>query len=210
MTLLPPRLPLFPLPDVALFPGLPLPLHVFEPRYRQMVADALDGDRMIGLVILRPGFEAEYEGRPEVFPVGCAGRIEEIERRPDGRYDMRLRGISRFRIVEEHAVAPYRMASVEPLEDTGDDGPQVADARKRLLVALGRAPDGPSVLVLQGEVDDATFVNALAQALPMGPVERQSLIDVDDVGERCRRLLGLLEFQALEQRMPGSARHRVH
>lgn len=210
MTLLPARLPLFPLPDVALFPGLPLPLHVFEPRYRQMVADALDGDRMIGLVILRPGFEADYEGRPDVFPVGCAGRIEEIERRPDGGYDMRLRGISRFRIVEEFAGASYRMARVEPLEDAGEHGPQVAGARKQLLAALGRAPDGPSVLVLQGEVDDATFVNALAQALRMGPVERQSLIDVDDVGERCRRLLGLLEFQALEQRLPGPARHRVH
>jgi Lon protease-like protein len=207
---LPARIPLFPLPDVALFPGLPLPLHVFEPRYRRMVADALEGDRTIGLVILRPGFEADYEGRPAVFPIGCAGRIEEIERRPDGRYDMRLRGVSRFRIVEEHPGHPYRVATVEPLAEGEGAGGDLAAARKGLLSALGRAPDGPAVLVVQGEVDDATFVNALAQALPMGAVERQSLVDAGDVHERCRRLLDLLEFQALEQRAPVAGRRHVH
>ncbi len=207
---LPLRIPLFPLPDVALFPGLPLPLHVFEPRYRRMVADALEGDRTIGLVILRPGFEADYEGRPAVFPVGCAGRIEEIERRPDGRYDMRLRGLSRFRIVEEHPGHPYRVATVESLAEGDGTGNDLADARKSLLSALGRAPDGPAVLVVQGEVDDATFVNALAQALPMGAVERQSLVDAGDAHERGRRLLDLLEFQALEQRAPVAGRRHVH
>ncbi|MCL4818501.1 MAG: LON peptidase substrate-binding domain-containing protein [Vicinamibacteria bacterium] len=207
---LPLRIPLFPLPDVALFPGLPLPLHVFEPRYRRMVADALEGDRTIGLVILRPGFEADYEGRPAVFPIGCAGRIEEIERRPDGRYDMRLRGLSRFRILEENPGHPYRVATVEPLAEGEGAGNDLADARKGLLSALGRAPDGPAVLVVQGEVDDATFVNALAQALPMGAVERQSLVDAGDVHERGRRLLDLLEFQALEQRAPVTGRRHVH
>ena len=94
-------LPLFPLPTVVLFPNIFLPLHVFEPRYREMVADALAGDRMIGMVLLRPGWEHEYEGAPPVYPVGCSGVITHFERLSDGRYNIVLRGLARFRILRE-------------------------------------------------------------------------------------------------------------
>src|SRR5476649_1193663 len=90
-------LPLFPLPNVV------LPLHIFEPRYREMVADAEAGDRMIGMVLLRPGWEREYEGRPPVYRTGCSGVMTHVERLPDGRYNMVLRGIERFRILSEDA-----------------------------------------------------------------------------------------------------------
>ena len=73
--MLPSSIPLFPLPNVVLFPNVFLPLHIFEPRYRKMIADALEGDRIIGMVLLRPGYEAEYEGRPPIYQVGCAGVI---------------------------------------------------------------------------------------------------------------------------------------
>jgi Lon protease-like protein len=76
-TALPPEIPLFPLPDVVLFPGVTRPLLIFEPRYREMVADALKGNRIIGMVLLRPGFEKDYEGRPPIHDIGCAGTIEE-------------------------------------------------------------------------------------------------------------------------------------
>src|SRR3954470_16208806 len=94
-------LPLFPLPNVVLFPNVFLPLHVFEPRYRQMTADALAGDRLIGMVLLRPGWEPQYEGNPPVHPVACLGRIVADQRLDDGRYNLLLKGVSRARIVEE-------------------------------------------------------------------------------------------------------------
>src|SRR4051794_30821611 len=101
--MLPPTIPIFPLPNVVLFPNVFLPLHIFEPRYRAMVADALAGDRIIGMTLLQPGFEGDYEGRPPVYAIGCAGLITHSEVLPDGRYNIVLRGLERFRIVDEDA-----------------------------------------------------------------------------------------------------------
>ena len=108
-------LPIFPLPNVVLFPNVFLPLHIFEPRYREMVADALDSDRMIGMVLLKPGWEHEYEGRPPVYPIGCSGVITHVDRLTDGRYNIVLRGVERFRILEEDHSRSYRRALVEPV-----------------------------------------------------------------------------------------------
>ena len=82
--MLPASIPLFPLPNVVLFPNVFLPLHIFERRYRQMVADALDGDRIIGMTLLRPGYEANYEGRPSIYDIGCAGVITHSQPLADG------------------------------------------------------------------------------------------------------------------------------
>src|SRR4029434_4684013 len=101
-------LPLFPLPNVVLFPNVFLPLHIFEPRYREMVADALAGDRMIGMVLLRPGWQHVYEGRTAGFPVGSSGVITHFEKLADGRYNIILRGLDRFRILEEDHARAYR------------------------------------------------------------------------------------------------------
>ena len=119
-------LPLFPLPNVVLFPNVFLPLHIFEPRYREMVADALAGDRMIGMVLLRPGWEHDYEGRPPVYRSDAAACITHFERLPDGRYNIVLRGLERFRILEEDDARSYRRAMVEPLADA----PLDADDRR--------------------------------------------------------------------------------
>src|SRR5438034_814353 len=101
-------LPLFPLPNVVLFPNVFLPLHIFEPRYREMVADAIASDRMIGMVLLRPGWEHDYEHCPPVYPIGCSGIVTHFDRLPDGRYNIVLRGLERFRIVEEDHSRNYR------------------------------------------------------------------------------------------------------
>ncbi len=90
---LPPVIPVFPLPNVVLFPNVFLPLHIFEPRSREMVTDALAGDRIIGMVLLRPGYRADYEGRPAVYPIGTAGVITHSEALADGRFNIVLRGI---------------------------------------------------------------------------------------------------------------------
>jgi Lon protease-like protein len=89
--MLPSIIPLFPLPNVVLFPNVVLPLHIFEARYREMTADALKGDRIIGMVLLRPGWEGSYEGRPPIYDVGCAGVITHAEKLEDGRYNLVLR-----------------------------------------------------------------------------------------------------------------------
>jgi len=86
-------LPLFPLPTTVLFPNVFLPLHVFEPRYRDMMADALTGDRLIGMVLLREGWQRDYEGRPPVYQIGCSGVITHAEKLADGRYNLVLRGL---------------------------------------------------------------------------------------------------------------------
>src|SRR5262249_47218574 len=135
-------LPLFPLPNVVLFPNVFLPLHIFEPRYREMVADALASDRMIGMVLLKPGWEHEYEGRPAVYPIGCNGVITHVDRLADGRYNIVLRGVERFRIVEENHERPYRRADVEAVSERSldlEDRAALRRQRSRLEVLLAPA-----------------------------------------------------------------------
>src|SRR5688572_12253917 len=132
-------LPIFPLPNVVLFPNVFLPLHIFEARYREMVADALASDRLIGMTLLRPGWERDYEGRPPVYAIGCSGVITHVERLPDGRYNLVLRGLERFRIVEEDSAKAYRRAAIEPLIERPletDDRQAVKNTRARLETLL--------------------------------------------------------------------------
>jgi Lon protease-like protein len=201
-------LPLFPLPDTVLFPGMPLPLHVFEPRYRKMVKDALGTHRTIGMVLLRPGWEEDYEGRPPIYPVGCAGTIAQHERLEDGRYNIVLRARSRFRVLEEHEGEPYRVASVETLSDETGDAAALDSLRKQLLSTVARAAEGPKSLVLQGELPHELLVNALSQSLGLHPVEKQSLLDCDTLEARYGRLIEIIEFHILEG--PGRGNDAVH
>ena len=196
---LPERIPLFPLPNAVLFPGMPLPLHVFEPRYRKMVSDALNGPRIIGMVLLRAGFENDYEGRPPIYAIGCAGRVDRCDTLADGRFNLVLRGLKRFQVLEEHPGEAYRVATVRELDDPAGDVQALETARPRLLAAIGRASDGPAVLVMQDGLPADAFVNALCQSLDLEPLERQSLLDSGSVSERCARLIEILEWKAAEQ-----------
>src|SRR3954451_8373544 len=112
--MLPPTIPIFPLPNVVLFPNVFLPLHIFEPRYRQMVDESLKGDRIIGMVLLRPGWEGDYDGRPAVYQIGCAGVIPHADRRADGRFNIVLRSMEKFRITAEEETRQSRLAQVDP------------------------------------------------------------------------------------------------
>ena len=207
----PSQIPLFPLPDVVLFPRVSLPLHIFEPRYRRMVADALAGHKTIGMILLRPGWEGDYYGRPPVFDSGCAGRIETFRALEHGKYDIVLRGLSRFRVVEEHAGQPYRVATIEPRPEREDEaGADLDDARRRVLAAIGRASDGPATMVLNSDLPHAVFVDALSQSLPLAAVERQSLLDCDSVAGRYARLLQILDFRLIEQTYGGRRTPIVH
>ena len=201
--MLPRTLPIFPLPNAVLFPNVFLPLHIFEPRYREMVAEALAGDRLIGMTLLRPGWREGYEGRPPVYQTGCAGLITHADRLPDGRFNIVLRGLARFRITGEEAGRSFRVANIDPLADvlSEADRARLSDDRHRLEALL--------VSVLEGgdarfpvAMPDEDLVNALAQYLPFEPIERQALLEKPDALARCRSLIDLLEMRAITASRP--------
>ncbi len=191
---LPAEIPLFPLPETTLFPGVSRPLLIFEPRYRTMIADALKGDRIIGMVRLRPGFEQDYEGRPPIYAVGCAGRIQEYEQLSDGRYVILLHGLTAFRVLGEDQRKPYRLARVEAVPDRIEEQERLAlsSLRNRLASLLIRVlplgVDPPDVAL-----EDAGFVNVLAQNLPMSEDDRQDLLERSSLVARAKALVDRLD-----------------
>jgi uncharacterized protein len=198
MTMLPSAIPIFPLPNVVLFPNVFLPLHIFEPRYRQMVSEALQGDRIIGMVLLRPGWEANYEGRPAIYPVGCAGLITHAEPLSDGRYNIVLRGLEKFRIVGEDHSNTYRLADVDPMPETPDaeEREQLRRQRQRLEALLAAAVERSGAEPrFPPAVPDDDLVNALAQYLELDGIERQALLEQRGILARCRALIELLEMK---------------
>jgi Lon protease-like protein len=193
---------LFPLPNLVLFPHAVQPLHIFEPRYRQLLRDALAGDRLIALVLLRPGWEADYEGRPAVHRVACLGRVLAEERLHDGRYNLLLRGLGRIRIREElPRDTPYRVARAEVLaEQTSPDGPPAREQRRRLARAaapwfVGKAEVAAEfVRLCQGELELGALGDILSFALPLDLEFKQALLETLETQERVRRLLEYLEL----------------
>jgi Lon protease-like protein len=193
-------LPIFPLPNVVLFPNVFLPLHIFEPRYRAMVADALAGERMIGMVLLRPGWESDYEGRPPIYEVGCAGLITFSEQHPDGRYNIVLRGFEKFRILGEEDGRSYRVAHIQPVmeEPTESDRAILRAERHRLEALLVPQPEGRGAeRKVPPSMTDEDLVNALAQYLDLEPLEKQALLERDGLVARCRSLIDLLEMKVI-------------
>jgi Lon protease-like protein len=191
---LPGVIPIFPLQDTTLFPHAARPLLIFEPRYRAMVADALKGDRIIGMVRLKPGFEADYEGRPPIDAVGCAGRIVDYELLPDGRYTIVLAGFTRFRVTGEDQSRPYRLARVDAVPDAGmaaADQPALRASRARLEELLSVV----GIELKQAPPDDAQVVDTLAQYLEMSSERRQELLEMDGPLRRARALIDMLSAQ---------------
>jgi hypothetical protein len=211
-------LPIFPLPNVVLFPGVFLPLHIFEPRYRELIADALMGDRLVGMVLLRPGWESSYEGQPPVFPIGCSGVITHVETLEDGRYNIVLRGLERFRIVSENHERTYRRAVVESLTEHHPTGDRTSlmDQRTKLEALLAamvdkaggvasgeRSEQGANYTRAASAMTDEDLVHALAQYLDLEPMEKQALLQLDNLRMRADSLVELLEMKLLIARMPG-------
>ena len=199
-------LPIFPLPSVVLFPGVFLPLHIFEPRYREMVADALATDRLIGMTLLRDGWEGDYEGQPPVFAVGCSGLITHCEKLPDGRYNIVLRGLDRFRIASEDQSRAYRRARTQTLPErelTADDRARLRRQRSRIeaLIAPSEQSGGIDPRAAAALSDD-DLVNALAQYLDLEAIEKQALLEQPAVPERASALIELLEMKTLLARAP--------
>ena len=204
-------LPIFPLPNVVLFPNVFLPLHIFEPRYREMVADAVKSARLVGMVLLRPGWQRDYDGRPPIYPVGCSGVITHSDQLPDGRSNIVLRGVERFRIVEEDDALSYRRARVEQLPDStwlAGDAAAIQTARAKLDALLAPAierslPDVAGDARIPAAMPDEDLVNALAQYLDLEPLEKQALLEQRSLRARAESLVELLEMKILMAKTPG-------
>lgn len=197
------RVPIFPLPEVVFFPETVLPLHVFEPRYRQMVADCLAADGWMAVVMLRAGWEKDYQGRPPVQTIAGVGEIIQAEMLADRRYNILLHGRSRIRILAEEPPEGrlYRVVRAERLEEEGpkaDDrtfGARLQELRAahaRLLVALGQShPDVVGRLTVAGATPGAAIDRIVSAVVPDAEV-RQRLLEAVDVSDRLDLAVGAL------------------
>ncbi|MGH7821335.1 MAG: LON peptidase substrate-binding domain-containing protein [Candidatus Binatia bacterium] len=217
------RLPIFPLSNVVLFPRVKTPLHLFEPRYRQLARDVLQGARRIGMVVVRPEHVDEMPGDPPIYPIGCAGVITESQRLPDGRYNIVLLGEHRVRVVSEEPREEsrlYRVAHVVPLPESYPETERGRVARLRAaivndvgIIVRHTQPDRSHAFdpELFAGVDDETFVNAVSNAFAFPAGEKQALLEAENVPERYARLANALSFQRLEiEGSPGGGRRHLH
>jgi len=196
------HIPLFPLPNVVFLPHTLLPLHIFEPRYREMLADCLAGDRRLAVVLLRPGWEAEYTGRPAVYSVAGAGEIIASERLPDGRSNILLKGLGRIMIEGEvPSPKPYRIARASWLDEVypfgGEDAlaSQVDHLRRLCGDLLGALPEPvPALLEILTQRDSpGVCVDRVSSLVVPEPEERQRLLELNDVQQRMAEVIAVLE-----------------
>jgi len=206
---LPGVIPLFPLPNVVHFPRVLLPLHIFEPRYRALVRDALEGPRLIGMVLLRGEWQADYLATPPIFGTGTAGEIVRSEELADGRFNIVLRGLREFRVIREVRRAAYREAEITWRPESSGTLTPAARGQVAGLVReyLRRRHEDPGEQ-LAPPMDDEVFVNFVAQQLALPMIERQALLEADGLAERAQRLVEVLEFhlQALRSGSVTTAR----
>lgn len=195
------RISVFPLPGALLFPGLQLPLHIFEERYRALMSDALARDRLIGMIQpreneLKGPKPAGYRG-PALFDIGCLGRIADVEAMEDGRFNVVLEGVSLFRVNRELDVTTqFRQFDVALIDAPKDDvlasieRAALENEAKRFAVWLGYRVDWEGVT----QLDDVTLVNAIAQIAPFDVAAKQALLEAADINARSELLVQLMRF----------------
>ncbi len=218
-------LPLFPLADVVLLPEVSVPLILFEPRYRQLARDVLDGERLIGMIAVPPEHVGQMSGNPPLFDIGCVGRITHGQKRPDGTFQILLAGTNRFRILEEEprsADRLYRSARVAILSDEEPTRPAeileleneqraVLRLLERLVRNLDRSDLGRRALAAFEDIEPVRLVNTLTQSIGLRPIERQRLLEADSILGRFEIMRDLLRFRLAEvaagEPGPGSLPH---
>ena len=186
------RLSIFPLTGALLFPGLQLPLHIFEPRYRAMISDSLARDRRIAMI--QP--QGQHDGAP-LFQIGCVGKIGEVEAMEDGRYNVILEGLSRFRLLRELDVTtPFRQVEGELIEDDAAASLSAVERAafereaRRFADAQGYSVDWDSV----GRLDDVSLINGVSQIAPFDAAAKQALLEAESLTARCELLVQLMQF----------------
>ena len=186
------RLSIFPLPGAVLYPGLQLPLHIFEPRYRALVTDALARDRRIAMI--QP--QGQEDDAP-LFTVGCVGKIGQVEALDDGRFNIVLEGEARFRVLRElDAVTPFRQVEAELLSEPVEEALSAVERAgfereaRRFAAAQGYRVDWESV----ARLDDVSLINGVSQIAPFDNAAKQALLEAPDICARCELLVQLMQF----------------
>jgi Lon protease-like protein len=195
------RLSIFPLPGALLFPGMHLPLHIFEPRYRAMVSDAMARDRRIGMIQPREMVTLAIKGgageKPPLFDIGCVGRIADVEMLDDGRSNLILEGVALFRLIRELDVAtPFRQVEAELLPVVEDETLSLG-RRSSLELESRRFADAHGFQVdwdAVGRLDDQNLVNGVAQIAPFDAAAKQALLEAADIETRAELLIQLMQF----------------
>ncbi len=190
-------IPLFPLATVVFFPNTLLPLHVFEPRYRQMVSDIINAERIIGMVLLKPGWEKDYQGNPEIYKVACMGRIVSVETLEDGRFNVVLYGLKRVRILEIVKDSPYRLARVKILEDMHGTNEEAYRERIIELVSkwngmLGKEHESHRINI-DTRLPLENLTDAFASLNISNVFEKQELLEEVSVPKRAEKVISHLE-----------------
>ncbi|WP_284275429.1 LON peptidase substrate-binding domain-containing protein [Mesorhizobium huakuii] len=196
---LPSTIPIFPLEGALLLPGGRMPLNIFEPRYLQMVDEAVGGSRLIGIIQPRLDGALREDGEPELCNVGCAGRIIAFSETGDGRYLISLQGVFRFRIAHELTVkTPFRQAKPAPFLADLDDDPAANEIDRPALLKAFRAYLQANDLEADWEsvsrAENAMLVNALSMMAPYGPAEKQALLEAADLKTRAETLIAITEM----------------
>jgi Lon protease-like protein len=206
--------PLFPLPDVVFFPKTLLPLHVYEPRYRALASEALEQDRVICTALLKPGWESDYYGSPEVYPVGCLGKIVQHQKLPDGRYNITLDGIAKVAIESSVRLEPYRLVRVKPMEDdtawARSQGAMEEAAELMKLFREVHEGQAPSILlaeVLGQEMTPESILNTVALNLNAEPGVKEQLLEMDRLDLRYQAVLQILRNATKTQERIERVRH---
>jgi uncharacterized protein len=191
------RLSIFPLNGALLFPGMQLPLHIFEPRYRSLVSDAMARDRRIAMIQPRSAERGGMQEKPPLYRVGCVGKIAHVEALDDGCYNLVLEGVARFRLIRELDVTtPFRQIEAELIPEQADDSFGIADRAslesesRRFADAQGYAVDWEAVTRL----DDQALVNGIAQIAPFDAAAKQALIEAPNLAARADLIVQLMQF----------------
>ena len=199
--------PLFPLPNVVFFPKTSLPLHIYEPRYRQLMRDALSSDRRIAVGLLQPGWEQDYYGNPAVHEVCCVGTIDSFEELEDGKFDLVLVGEQKIRIVKVFKESPYRTIGGISLQEKGParDAEETLQQQETILELARqyfklRTSNEPELSGLH-ELRYEGLINSLASYLGFPASHKQQLLELDDLEQRGRLIAHFLRTQIHEQRV---------
>jgi Lon protease-like protein len=194
--------PLFPLPNVVLFPKTPVPLYIFEEKYRTMIRDAVAGDKELVIALLKAGSESSYSNLSAVHSVACLGRIETYEELEDGKYNIVVVGIHRVNIIREVQHSPYQLVEVERIEDVeyGERSPELIERHNHLGGLFAKFTElatgvNQQAMELMPQMDFESLVNMVAMTLNLAIDQKQALLEIDEPSERCDVLIPVLQQQ---------------